>query len=179
MTEMVCARESPLKQVLSSGVLSLSRAIRRSYNFSFRCSLREVLCGTQPYGHAGHPPPCSRCCATANLWYQTLCCMTVYSAPDPSSTERKGRRHLLADSASFCRGVPASPRKADSWSRNSRSFPRATLENVKEISTCLNAERSGLGASMRTRVLVCVYHLSEVRMSICDTLFRPFAETFE
>lgn len=100
-------------------------------------------------------------------------------SPDPSSTERKGRRHLLADSASFCRGVPASPRKADSWSRNSRSFPRATLENVKEISTCLNAERSGLGASMRTRVLVCVYHLSEVRMSICDTLFRPFAETFE
>lgn len=99
--------------------------------------------------------------------------------PDPGPTERKRRRHIDADSASFRGGVSASDRKTGGWSWDNRSSSRAALENVKEIAGRLNVGDTVEGAFVQTRGGFGIYYLSEVRVELCDTLFGPSAETFE
>ena len=99
--------------------------------------------------------------------------------PDPGPTERKGRRHISADSASFRGGLSASHRKTGCWPWDSRSSSRAALENVKEIADRLNVGDTVEGAFVQTRGRFGIYYLSEMRVELCDTLFGPFAETFE
>ncbi len=100
-------------------------------------------------------------------------------SPDPGPTERKGRRHIDADLTSFCRGVSATARNARSWPRHSCSSSRAAPKDVKEIAALFKAEDTVSGVTVRTSVRFGIYYLSEVSAGVCDTLFRPFAETFE